>query len=103
VTVSRIAELVACHSRAWLPREAIVWKVKSSGRRGPLAHKAHRLWERWKYPACGLVDNAASPVSSVFQAWLAPGRVSFDDGVKNQQKLAHSRNQSDLVQFAAHT
>jgi hypothetical protein len=24
-----------------------------------VAHKAHRLWDRVEYPACGLVDNAS--------------------------------------------
>src|SRR5207248_221304 len=57
-----------------------------------VAHKVHRLWERWKYPACGLVDNASSLRSSVFQACLTPRNIGFDNCVKNQQELAHSRN-----------
>ena len=35
---------------------------------GRVAHRVHRRWERAKYPAGGLVDNAASPNSSAFQA-----------------------------------
>jgi hypothetical protein len=44
------------------------WKSSRLECGGRVAHQVHRPWERGQYPACGLVDNAASSTSGVFQA-----------------------------------
>jgi hypothetical protein len=44
----------------------VIIDIPNSG--GRVAHRGHRPWERAKYPACGLVDNAPVLVSGVCQA-----------------------------------
>ena len=68
-----------------------------------VAHRVHRPWERVKYPAGGLVDNAPALRSSVCRAWLTPPGIVLDDRIKDQQQLAHGRNQRDFVRFAPGT
>jgi predicted dithiol-disulfide oxidoreductase (DUF899 family) len=46
--------------------ERLSWKASGLNSWGRVAHKAHRLWEHAKYPACGLVDNAPLLVSQVY-------------------------------------